>query len=297
MNPRIVRLYLRQPNQAVLDLAVMRRLSGQIPLPKILAAEPRAVGGLPPHIVTREVEGKRADQLLDRGLPLPASNALGRQCARLVTRLREVRADGHGPWSDADLRTGQWPASQADLVPGTRTSKPGWPPPGSAAAARRAWRRRWRRRPSGCPWDPPRPASLVHGDLNGKNLIVDPNTGRLRGVLDWEFSHGGEWTEDVGNLLRAADHGARHGEVGAASWSAFRRGLVDALHTGIYEDGTVSTATLGDVDDDWLQRAVDLDVFALLELAARPERGAAAPAPVVVARTALRSLAAVRGRR
>ena len=88
---------------------------------------------------------------------------------------------------------------------------------------------------------PPRPASLVHGDLNGKNLIVDPNTGRLRAVLDWEFSHGGEWTEDVGNLLRAADHGAGSGEVGAASWSAFRRGLVDALHTGIYEDGTVST--------------------------------------------------------
>ncbi|MFC6006137.1 phosphotransferase family protein [Angustibacter luteus] len=295
--PAFVRLYLRKPSQAVLDLAVMRRLSGQVPLPKILAAEPRGVGGLPPHIVTREVEGKRADQLLDRGLPLPASNALGRQCARLVTRLREVRAEGHGPWADADLRTSQWPPSQADLIAWYehleaglaaaglgRRSTPGLRAAVAAAAQRLAM-------------GPPRPASLVHGDLNGKNLIVDPNTGRLRGVLDWEFSHGGEWTEDVGNLLRAADHGAGSGEVGAASWSAFRRGLVDALHTGIYEDGTVSTATLGGLDDDWLQRAADLDVFALLELSARPERGAAAPAPVVVARTALRSLAAVRGRR
>ena len=82
-----------------------------------------------------------------------------------------------------------------------------------------------------------------------------------------------------------------------APWSAFRRGLVDALHTGIYEDGTMASAGMGGLDDDWLQRASDMDVYALLELAARPERGASAPAPITDARTALRSLAAVRGRR
>src|SRR3954465_14619175 len=79
-----VRLYLRAPERAVLDLAVMRRVSGQVPLPKILAAEPRGVGDLPPHIVTAAVEGRRADDLLDHGMATPASNALGRQCARLV---------------------------------------------------------------------------------------------------------------------------------------------------------------------------------------------------------------------
>jgi hypothetical protein len=292
-----IRLYLNSPRQAVLDLAVMRRLSGVVPLPKILAAEPRGVGSLPPHIVTARVDGKRADHLLDRGLPLPASNALGRQCARLVTRLRAVRCEGHGPFVDADLRVGQWPPYQADLVAWYghleaglaaaglgRRSTPGLRAAVEAAAQRLAM-------------GPSRPSSLVHGDLNGKNLIVDPNTGRLRAVLDWEFAHAGEWTEDVGNLLRAGDHGAGSGEIGAASWSAFRRGLVDALHTGIYEDGTMISAGLGGLDDDWLQRAADMDMYSLLELAARPERGASAPAPITVARTALRGLAAVRGRR
>jgi aminoglycoside phosphotransferase (APT) family kinase protein len=287
-----IRLYVRDPRRAVIDLAVMRRLHGVVPLPQVLAAEPRGVPGIPPHIVTAAVDGQRADRLLDRGLPLPAANALGRQCARLVTLLRGVRLDRPGPWLDADLRVGEWPEHQQTLQswyehlePGLaaaglgRRSTPGLRPLVQAASQRLASSGR-------------RPASLVHGDLNGKNLVIDPNTGRLRAVLDWEFSHAGDWAEDVGNLLRSADQGAAGGGAGAASWSAFRRGLVDALHAGLHERGTPSTA-LG-VDDDWLHRAGDLDLFSLLELSARPERGASAPAPVALARETLRARAHAR---
>lgn len=284
-----IRLYVSDPQRAVMDLAVMRRVSALVPLPKLLAAEPRGVAGLPPYIVTAEVEGQRADLLLDRGLPLPASNALGRQCARLVARLRTVRLDGPGPLLDADLRVGRWPDHQRSLQawfehlePGLaaaglgRRSAPGLRPMVLAASQRLALAE-------------VRAASLVHGDLNGKNLLIDPNTGRLRAVLDWEFAHGGDWTEDVGNLLRSANGGVAAGGVGAASWTAFRRGLVDALHAGLYEDGRMSPSS--GHDDDWLGRAADLDLFALLELAARPERGAAAAPPVEGARAALRARA------
>ncbi|GAB3595025.1 hypothetical protein GCM10027446_19670 [Angustibacter peucedani] len=290
-----IRLYVDQPQRAVVDLAVMRRVSGLVPLPKVLAAEPRGLAGLPPYIVTAGVEGQRADLLLDRGLPLPASNALGRQCARLVSRLRTVRLDEHGPLLDSDLHVGEWPAYQQSvqawfehLEPGLaaaglgRRSTPGLRPTVLAASQRLAM-------------GEVRPASLVHGDLNGKNLLIDPNTGRLRAVLDWEHAHGGDWAEDVGNLLRGADHGVGAGGPGVASWTAFRRGLVDALHAGLYEDGTSSTASSH--DDDWLGRAADLDLFSLLDLAARPERGAAAPPPVELARGALRARAHARGPR
>lgn len=290
-----IRLYVADPGRAVMDLAVMRRVSGVVPLPKVLAAEPRGLGGLPPYIVTADVDAQRADLLLDRGLPLPASNALGRQCARLVLRLRTVRLEGHGPLFDADLRVGEWTAAQQSLQawfwhlePGLaaaglgRRSTPGLRPTVLAASQRLAM-------------GDVGPASLVHGDLNGKNLLIDPNTGRLRAVLDWEHAHAGDWASDVGNLLRGADQGVGTGGPGVASWTAFRRGLVDALHAGLYEDGISSTAS--GQDDDWLRRAADLDLFALLELAARPERGASAPPPVAAAREALRARSQGRGLR
>jgi aminoglycoside phosphotransferase (APT) family kinase protein len=43
---------------------------------------------------------------------------------------------------------------------------------------------------------------LVHSDLNPKNLLVDPATLAITGVLDWEFAHAGHPATDLGNALR-----------------------------------------------------------------------------------------------
>jgi aminoglycoside phosphotransferase (APT) family kinase protein len=45
-------------------------------------------------------------------------------------------------------------------------------------------------------------ACLVHSDVNPKNLLFDPGTLALTGVLDWEFAHAGHPFTDLGNLLR-----------------------------------------------------------------------------------------------
>ena len=45
-------------------------------------------------------------------------------------------------------------------------------------------------------------ASLVHSDLNPKNLLLDPDTLAVTGVLDWEFAHSGHPFTDLGNVLR-----------------------------------------------------------------------------------------------
>jgi aminoglycoside phosphotransferase (APT) family kinase protein len=43
---------------------------------------------------------------------------------------------------------------------------------------------------------------LVHSDFNPKNLLVDPETAELTGLIDWEFAHAGSPYSDLGNLLR-----------------------------------------------------------------------------------------------
>src|SRR4029453_13655502 len=44
--------------------------------------------------------------------------------------------------------------------------------------------------------------ALVHADFNPKNLLVDPATGGVTGVLDWEYAYAGAPLADLGNLLR-----------------------------------------------------------------------------------------------
>jgi aminoglycoside phosphotransferase (APT) family kinase protein len=88
--------------------------------------------------------------------------------------------------------------------------------------------------------------SLVHSDLNLENLLVDPETLEVRGLVDWEFAHAGNPYADLGNLLRFDREPA----------------FADAVLT-----------TYADSLGEDRQRALDLaraaDLFALAELAAR----------------------------
>ncbi|MFP4311716.1 MAG: phosphotransferase family protein [Nitriliruptoraceae bacterium] len=45
------------------------------------------------------------------------------------------------------------------------------------------------------------PATLVHGDYRLDNLLIDPGTGRVTAVLDWELATLGDPLADVGLLL------------------------------------------------------------------------------------------------
>jgi aminoglycoside phosphotransferase (APT) family kinase protein len=87
---------------------------------------------------------------------------------------------------------------------------------------------------------------LVHSDLNPKNLLVDPDTLAVTGVLDWEFAHSGHPFTDLGNLLRF-DRAPHFAEAVLSAWCERRGG------------------TPGEAQD--LARAADL--WALVDLASR----------------------------
>jgi aminoglycoside phosphotransferase (APT) family kinase protein len=95
--------------------------------------------------------------------------------------------------------------------------------------------------------------ALVHGDLNPKNLLVDPATGGVTGVLDWEFAYAGAPLADAGNLLRFETE-PEFARAFAASYQA----------------------QAPDVPADWVDVSRALDLMALVDLAARPD-----PNPVV----------------
>ena len=64
---------------------------------------------------------------------------------------------------------------------------------------------------------------LVHSDLNPKNLLVDPGSLEVTGVLDWEFAHAGHPFTDLGNLLRFDRH-PPYVEAVLAAWCERRAG-------------------------------------------------------------------------
>lgn len=91
--------------------------------------------------------------------------------------------------------------------------------------------------------------TLVHSDLNPKNVLVDPDSLDVTGVLDWEFSHAGSPYADLGNLLRFDRDPA----------------YADAVLRGY-------TAVRGGGPQESLDLARRADLVALVELASR--RGA-----------------------
>jgi len=46
------------------------------------------------------------------------------------------------------------------------------------------------------------PATLVHGDFNPDNILVDEHTYQITGILDWEYAFAGSPLFDLGTLLR-----------------------------------------------------------------------------------------------
>lgn len=157
------------PQAAEIQAALLRLVRGLLPVPAVLEQRP----GL---LVTEYLPGVRADLLLPT-LDDPGLRRVGESFGRIAGTLGGMPLLRRGVFADGDLRIERYdlelPASLGAVGP----------------------------RAEALLDEEPR-TCLVHSDLNPKNLLVDPDTLAVTGVLDWEFAHAGHPFTDLGNLLR-----------------------------------------------------------------------------------------------
>jgi aminoglycoside phosphotransferase (APT) family kinase protein len=94
------------------------------------------------------------------------------------------------------------------------------------------------------------PVCLVHGDLGGRNVLVQraaPERWRISGVIDWEATSTGSPLLDIGSLFRYASR------FDPQFRSAFERGYREA--DGTLPEGWLLTARL--LDATWLVDTLD----------------------------------------
>lgn len=220
------------------DAAVLALVRGLLPVPDVLEVRRGdAASGTPGLLVTSWLPGERGDLVLDR---LPDAARLGRMggdMGRLAATLAGMPMRRPGPFVDAELALGQFP--EGGLGEWVETRLTAWSEADRARLVRVAESAQAR-------LDRVGRACLVHSDLNPKNVLVDPATGAVTGLIDWEFAHAGHPWTDLGNVLRFEREPA-YVSATLKAWVDLRGGDVDEVLDGA--------------------RAADL--WALVDLAAR----------------------------
>lgn len=245
----VVRIYARRSARrgataVEVDAAVLRLVRGLLPVPEVLEVR-RADGsaGMPALLVTSWLGGTRLDEVLP-GADDALAAATGANVGRVLSRLAQMPMLRAGAFVDGDLRLGPLPEGADDLhtwaehhaATGPLSE---WRPDDRAALLQRTDHAQDLLGPT-------HRTCLVHSDFNAKNLLVDPATGEVTGVLDWEYAHAGSAVTDLGNMLRFE-----------------RRPVFADAVLGVYAD------EVPDAGPDLLDRARAADLYALIDLAAR----------------------------
>ncbi len=203
----VVRLYvhrgaLRGPEAIEVDAAVLRLVRGLLPVPEVVEVRrPDPDRGEPAVLVTSFLPGERLDVLWP-GLSEQQRVEVGVDLGRLLARLACMPMPRPGRFVDGDLTVEPW---------GGPNDLPGFVAAHRAGSALAAWSEadfgdllavadQAQRR-----LDDVHRVTLVHSDVNPKNVLVDPQDprgARVTGLVDWEFAHAGLPGTDLGNLLR-----------------------------------------------------------------------------------------------
>jgi Ser/Thr protein kinase RdoA (MazF antagonist) len=180
------------------DAAVLRLVGGLLPVADVLEARrPDPATGAPGLLVTSFLPGTRLDLLLP-DLDAAARRTVGHRLGELAGRLACMPLPQRGLFVDGDLHVEPLPAGDlVEVVEQARreTALAAWPADEVDALLAVADAAQVR-------LDDVTRTCLVHSDLNPKNLLVDPASLEVTGLLDWEFAHAGLPGTDLGNLLR-----------------------------------------------------------------------------------------------
>ncbi len=252
----VVRVYAgrgagRGPAAPEIDAAVLRLVRGLLPVPEVLEIRrPDPVAGTPGLLVTTFAPGERLDTVLP-GLDAPTRAAVGHNLGVIVARLGQMPLPRAGRFVDGALGIEPWP-EDSDLV--------GWVEHHLAATELARWpldlaeRLRSVAADAQSRLDEVDRICLVHSDVNPKNILVDPSSGAVTALVDWEFAHAGHPATDLGNLLRLDREPV----------------FADAVLTGYLDvAGHLDGNDRSGGRERLLLRARAADLFALVDLAGR----------------------------
>lgn len=237
----VLRRYLRGDTCAVeRDLAV--RVSGVVPVPEVVAADPDGSAAGEPVLLSRFADGVMLNRVV-AALGDGEAEELGRAVGSVLASIGTIGFPAPGFFSGAGLSPAPAGSDTADLVAFTanRVGDMALEPRDKAALL--ALAERDQRVLAGVA----PVARLVHSDFNGKNLLVARGGGRwsVTAVLDWEFAYSGNPLADVGNVLRFPED----------TGPAFEHGFV---------------AGCGPLPGGWREVSAALDLFALVDLLTLP---------------------------
>jgi len=260
----VLRMFVRDPSRARVVVGLMRLVHGLLPVPRVVDARFGDEPGSPALVVTELLPGKRLDLVLAKADDV-LQERLGIAVAELAVLLAGMPFAAAGSLHGLELAVEPWgggggagvlddlvehvleAASDADVPLGRR---------GLLDAADEAAEL----------IDGVHRACLVHSDLNPKNVLVDPGSGTVTGLVDWEYAHAGAPVTDLGNLVRFGEH------------PVFERAVLAR-----FLDGAPG------LPPEPLDTARAVDLISLLDLGVRQLRGAGNP----VARRALRRVQAI----
>ncbi|MEU8702585.1 phosphotransferase [Streptomyces sp. NPDC048680] len=260
-------------NTCAVEIAVLGQVAARaVPVTAVVAADPQGRATGRPTLLYRFVDGTPLSQVLADGPASDDARGLGRAVGVVLARIGRIRLPRPGVFGDASLVPAPDGAGLLGDLPGfvdhcLAAAASDGPLSGTDSAVLRALARRGPLAHAAVAGE----RSLVHGDFNPKNILVQRRAGQwaVAAVLDWELAFSGSPLFDVGNVLRFAHEYP----------PAFSAGFVDGFRGG-----------RGRLPADWLRLSRTLDLFALADILTAPPD----PAYFARAHTVLRRSAADR---
>ncbi|MGC4942918.1 phosphotransferase family protein [Kribbella sp. DT2] len=253
----VLKLYAKRPGRAAVDAALLRLVRGLLPVPRVLDAQVDQVDGNPTYVLTERLPGVNLETFLV-GADDRQRVVVGEQLGELLVRLSGMPFLAFGDFVGSGLAIEsfgvggleQWLEAHVEAlglsleqVESLRSVVDAAEDLADSGVER---------------------FCLVHSDFNPKNLLVDPATATITGLIDWEFAHSGSPYGDLGNLLRFGGDPVLEG----------------AVLRVVRERGP-------DLGDRLVERGRAADLWALIDLAARSgQNPVAAAAHALVTRMA-----------
>lgn len=190
----LLRLYARGANTCRLECDILKKLEGQVSVPKVLFDGSENTH---PFLVLEWIKGETLDRVLHNENRSPAE--LGSQAGEALAKIHQITFREPGFFGEGLKIETAFPLGKDSFLSFVT-------PALDARAGERLGTKRTENLRRFVEWTAPlldqlpEQVCLVHSDFNPPNLMIFH--GRLASVLDWEFAHAGTPLTDIANMLR-----------------------------------------------------------------------------------------------